>query len=149
MLADGLVLAAESKPDLLVDVATLTAACTTALGDRVAGIFGNDDELVAQTIRAGARAGEVLWRLPISEEMPVKVRTYSKVADLMQHNVDVYGGALYAAAFLQEFVGDQRWAHLDIAGPGYNGRGPHGHVPSGGTGFTVSTLVELATELSG
>ena len=148
VLADGLVLAQESNPDLIVDVATLTGACETALGDRVAGIMGNDDDLVLRTIEAAARVGEVLWQLPIAEEMPVKVRTYSKVADLMQHNIDLYGGALYAAAFLQEFVGDHRWAHLDIAGPGFNSRGPYGHVPSGGTGHSVATLVELATELA-
>ena len=149
VLADALVLATESKPDLIVDVATLTGACETALGDRVAGILGNDDALVAQTIAAGSRAGEVLWPLPISPEMPVKVRTHSTVADLMQHNMDTYGGALYAAAFLQEFVGEHRWAHLDIAGPAFNNRGAFGHVPSGGTGFTVSTLVELAADLAG
>ena len=148
ILADALVLAGEAEPDLILDVATLTGACVTALGDRVAGILGNDEALVAQTVGAGARAGELLWPLPISDEMPVKVRTYSKIADLMQHNVDTYGGALYAAAFLQEFVGGRRWAHLDIAGPGFNDRGPHGHVPSGGTGCAVATLVELATELS-
>jgi leucyl aminopeptidase len=148
VLGDALVLATESKPDLVLDVATLTGACVTALGDRVAGIMGNDDALVARTIAAGARAGEVLWPLPISREMPEKVRTYSKVADLMQHNVDTYGGALYAAAFLQEFVGDHPWAHLDIAGPSFNGRGPYGHVPSGGTGCTVATLVELAADLA-
>jgi leucyl aminopeptidase len=148
VLADGLVLAQESNPDLIVDVATLTGACETALGDRVAGIMGNDDELVLRTIGAAARVGEVLWQLPIAEEMPIKVRTYSKVADLMQHNIDTFGGALYAAAFLQEFVGDHRWAHLDIAGPGFNSRGPYGHVPSGGTGHSVATLVELATELA-
>jgi leucyl aminopeptidase len=148
VLADGLVLAQESNPDLIVDVATLTGACETALGDRVAGIMGNDDELVLRTIGAAARVGEVLWQLPIAEEMPIKVRTYSKVADLMQHNIDKFGGALYAAAFLQEFVGDHRWAHLDIAGPGFNSRGPYGHVPSGGTGHSVATLVELATELA-
>ena len=148
VLADALVLATEAKPDLIVDVATLTGACETALGDRVAGILGNDEGLVTQTIGAGARAGEVLWPLPIADEMRVKVRTYSKVADLMQHNVDLFGGALYAAAFLQEFVGDHRWAHIDIAGPGFNERAPYGHVPSGGTGVTVATLVELATELS-
>ena len=148
VLDDGLVLAQESNPDLIVDVATLTGACETALGDRVAGIMGNDDELVLRTVGAGARVGEVLWQLPIAEEMPVKVRTYSKVADLMQHNIDLFGGALYAAAFLQEFVGDHRWAHLDIAGPGFNSRGPYGHVPSGGTGYSVATLVELATELA-
>ena len=106
VLADGLVLATEAEPDVLLDVATLTGACEVALGDRVAGIMGNDDALVEQTIGAGARAGEMLWQLPISAEMPVKVTTYSKIADLMQHNVDTYGGALYAAAFLQEFVGE-------------------------------------------
>jgi leucyl aminopeptidase len=149
VLADALVLATESAPDLIVDVATLTGACVTALGDRVAGIMGNDDALVEQTIAAGARAGEALWHLPIPPEMPEKVRTYSTVADLMQHNVDTYGGALYAAAFLEEFVGDHRWAHLDIAGPSFNNRGPYGHVPSGATGCTVSTLVELAATLGG
>jgi leucyl aminopeptidase len=149
ILADALVLASEAKPDLLLDVATLTGACETALGDRVAGILGNDDGLVTRTVDAARRAGEALWPLPIAEEMTTKVRTYSKVADLMQHNVDLYGGALYAAAFLQEFVGEGLpWAHLDIAGPSFNGRAAYGHVPSGGTGIAVATLVELATALA-
>ena len=149
VLADALVLATEAKPDLIVDVATLTGACETALGDRVAGILGNDEALVTQTVGAGARAGEVLWPLPISDEMPVKVRTYSKIADLMQHNVDRWGGAIFAAAFLQEFVDGTPWVHLDIAGPAYNNRGAHGHTPSGGTGFGVPTLVQLARDLVG
>ncbi len=149
VLADALVAAGEVGPDLLVDVATLTGAAETALGDRVSAIFGHDDAAVARVRAAGARVGEALWQLPISEEMPVKVRTYSKIADLMQHNVDVYGGALYAAAFLAEFVPDGvPWAHLDIAGTGFNRRGAYGHVPSGGTGVSVATLVELATELA-
>jgi leucyl aminopeptidase len=150
ILGDALVLASESKPDVLVDVATLTGACETALGDRVAGVMANDDTLAQRTVAAGGRVGEALWQLPIAEEMTTKVRTYSKVADLMQHNVDLYGGALYAAAFLQEFVGEGiAWVHLDIAGPGFNERAPWGHVTSGGTGVAVATLVELATELSG
>jgi leucyl aminopeptidase len=149
VLGDALALATESEPDVILDVATLTGACITALGDRVAGILGNDADLVAQTIAAGSRAGEALWELPITPEMTTKVRTSSKVADLMQHNVDTYGGALYAAAFLAEFVGDRRWAHLDIAGPAFNNRGPYGHVTSGGTGSSVATLVELARDLAG
>ena len=149
VLADALVLAGEDEPDLVLDVATLTGACETALGDRVAGILGNDEALVERTVAAGARAGEALWPLPITDEMGHKVRTHSTVADLMQHNVDGYGGALYAAAFLREFVPEGlAWAHLDIAGPAFNNRGPFGHVPSGGTGFAVATLVELATELA-
>jgi leucyl aminopeptidase len=143
-----LVRATEDKPDVIVDVATLTGACETALGDRVGGLMGNDDDLVARAQRAGERAGEALWPLPIATEMTDKVRTYSKVADLMQHNVDKFGGALYAAAFLQEFVGEHRWAHLDIAGPAFNDRGPYGYTPSGGTGFPVAMLVELAGDLS-
>ncbi|MGZ4536030.1 MAG: leucyl aminopeptidase [Nocardioidaceae bacterium] len=149
ILGDALVRAVESAPDLVVDVATLTGACETALGDRIAGVLGNDEDLVEQVLAAGRRTGEGLWPLPISPEMTEKVRTYSKVADLMQHNIDKFGGALYAAAFLQEFVGDTRWAHLDIAGPAFNGRAAFGHTPAGGTGFAVPTLVELARDLAG
>jgi leucyl aminopeptidase len=149
VLGDALVSVTESEPDLVLDVATLTGACVTALGDRVAGILGIDADLVARTIGAGARVGEALWELPITPEMTEKVRTASTVADLMQHNTEGFGGTLYAAAFLQEFVDGRRWAHLDIAGPAFNTRGPHGHVTGGGTGFTVATLVELATELAG
>jgi leucyl aminopeptidase len=76
------------------------------------------------------------------------VRTRSDVADLMQHNVDTWGGALYAAAFLQEFVGGRRWAHLDIAGPGFNSGSAAGHLTGGGTGFGLTTLVDYARGLS-
>ncbi|MGZ6803466.1 MAG: leucyl aminopeptidase [Nocardioidaceae bacterium] len=148
ILADALVLAREAQPDLIVDVATLTGACEQALGDRVSGLLGNDEALVARVRAAGERAGEPLWPLPIPAEMPVKVRTHSKVADLMQHNVDRYGGALYASAFLAEFAGDTPWAHLDICGPSFNGRGAWGHVTPGGTGVGVASLVELAADLS-
>ena len=129
-------------------MATLTGACEMALGDRVGGVLGNDDALVAEAIAAGARAGEAFWQMPIAREMTEKVRTSSTVADLMQHNIDKVGGTLYAAAFLQEFVGDRRWAHFDIAGPAFNEKGPYGHVPSGATGIAAATLVELAAELA-
>ncbi len=148
VLADALVRATEDKPDLIVDVATLTGACQVALGDRVAGLLGNDEAFVADVKSAGERVGEALWPLPITEEMTEKVRGNSKVADLAQHNTERWGGALYAAAFLQEFVGEHRWAHLDIAGPAFNEKGPYGHVATGGTGMSVATLVELASTLS-
>lgn len=148
VLADALVKATEGKPDVIVDVATLTGACVVALGDRVAGLLGNDDSLVADVKAAGDRVGEAFWPLPITEEMTEKVRTNSKVADLAQHNSERWGGTLYAAAFLKEFVGEHRWAHLDIAGPAFNDKAPYGHVPSGGTGMSVATLVELADSLS-
>jgi leucyl aminopeptidase len=148
ILADALVKSTESKPDVIIDVATLTGACMMALGDRVSGLMGNDDDLVAQVSAAAGRAGEPVWHLPIPEEMGEKVKGNSKIADLAQHNIDRWGGALYAAAFLREFVGTTRWAHLDIAGPAFNDKSAYGYTLPGGTGVMVATLVELARELS-
>ncbi|GAB2746931.1 leucyl aminopeptidase [Nocardioides pakistanensis] len=148
VLADALVKATEDKPDVIVDVATLTGACVVALGDRVGGLLGNDEALIADVKAAGDRAGEAFWPLPIPEEMGEKVRSNTKIADLAQHNSERWGGTLYAAAFLREFVGEHRWAHLDIAGPAFNEKGPYGYVPSGGTGMSVATLVELAGSLA-
>ena len=144
VLADGLGKATEERPDLIVDVATLTGACVTALGTRVAGVFSNDEELHEAIPQIAAEVGEAMWPLPIPDEMPEKVRS-SKIADLGNHNPDKYGGALYAAAFLREFVGDGiRWAHLDIAGPAFNEGEAFGYTPKGGTGSGVRTLVALA-----
>jgi leucyl aminopeptidase len=148
VLADALVKANEDKPDVIVDVATLTGACQVALGDRVAGVMGNDDELIGTVKSAGERVGEALWPLPIPDEMREKVRNNSKVADLAQHNTERWGGALYAAAFLREFVGDSTWAHVDIAGPAFNEKPAYGYVTPGGTGMSVATLVELADTLA-
>lgn len=147
VLADALVKAAEHKPDVIVDVATLTGACVVALGDRISGLLGTDDDLVADLQEAATAAGERVWHLPIPPEMTEKVRTNSKVADLAQHNAERWGGTLYAAAFLAEFTAGQRWAHLDIAGPAYNEKGPYAHITAGGTGHSVATLVELARRL--
>jgi leucyl aminopeptidase len=148
VLADALVKATEDKPDVIVDVATLTGACQVALGDRVAGVMGNDDELIGTVRSAGERVGEALWQLPIPDEMGEKVRGNTKIADLAQHNTERWGGALYAAAFLREFVGENTWAHIDIAGPAFNEKGAYGYVTPGGTGMSVATLVELAETLS-
>lgn len=142
ILGDALVRAVEAEPDLIVDVATLTGAMVLALGDRVAGAMGTDD-VVAQLVAAGSAGGEAIWPMPIPDEMKDRV-TSSKVADLIQHDWIRWGGGLYAAAFLREFVGDVPWGHLDIAGPGFNNGGPWGHITSGGTGFAVATLIDLA-----
>lgn len=146
LLGDALVLAAEEEPDLVVDIATLTGHLQLALGDRVGAVIG-DDEVVESVLAAGRAAGEAHWRMPIPEEMRERV-TSSKVADLLQHDWVRWGGGLYAAAFLREFTGGLPWAHLDIAGKEMNGGGPYGHVPSGATGFGVSTLVHLARGLA-
>jgi leucyl aminopeptidase len=148
VLADALVKATEDKPDVIVDVATLTGACQVALGDRVAGVMGNDDELIGTVTSAGERVGEALWHLPIPDEMGEKVRGNTKIADLAQHNTERWGGALYAAAFLREFVGDNTWAHVDIAGPAFNEKPAYGYITPGGTGMSVATLVELADTLA-
>jgi leucyl aminopeptidase len=148
VLADGLTTAAAQKPDLIVDVATLTGACVVALGDRITGVFSNDEQTHADVPRIADEAGELMWPLPIPEEMHEKVRT-TKIADLSQHNPDKWGGALYAAAFLREFVPDATpWVHLDIAGPAFNEGGPFGYTPKGGTGAAVRTLVALASSRS-
>ena len=147
VLADGLALAAEAGPDHIVDVATLTGACVVALGSHTSGILGNDDDF-GDTVHAASRAaGESMWKLPITEEMKGIV-TSSSIADLRQHNPKPYGGALFAAAFLREFVGEVPWAHLDIAGPSFNEGSAFDYTPVGGTGAGVRTLVRLATELA-
>lgn len=148
VLADALALAVKGRPDAIVDVATLTGACVQALGDRIAGLMGNDQSLIERVAAAGAAAGEPSWHLPIPDEMGEKVRGNSKIADLAQHNSERWGGALYAAAFLREFVGKVPWAHLDIAGPSYNEKGPYGYTPTAATGTTVATLVELAASFA-
>jgi leucyl aminopeptidase len=146
VLADGITTANDDKPDLIVDVATLTGACVVALGDKVSGVFANDEQLHREIPEIATRAGEHMWPLPIPDEMKEKVRS-TKVADLSQHNPERWGGALYAAAFLREFVGDGiRWAHLDIAGPAFNEGEAEGYTPKGGTGAAVRTLVQLAAE---
>ena len=140
ILADALALAVEESPAAILNLATLTGACVVALGDRIAGLFG-DDEPVEEVLAAAATSGELMWRLPIPAQMTSAVREGSSVADLHQHNWVRWGSASFAAAFLHEFAGAIPFIHLDIAGPGYNSSAPWGDVPSGGTGFGVRTIV--------
>jgi leucyl aminopeptidase len=149
VLADGITTANKVKPDLIVDVATLTGACVVALGTKVSGVFSNDEELLKEVPEIASAAGEQMWPMPIPDELYDKVRT-TKIADLSQHNPDAWGGALYAAAFLREFVAKGTdWVHLDIAGPAFNEGGPFGYTPKGGTGTAVRTLIALARERAG
>lgn len=146
VLADGLALAVEAGAERIVDVATLTGACVVALGERTTGVLGNDETLGDAVLAAAKVTGESMWPLPIVEEMKAAVGS-SKIADVRQHNPKPYGGTLFAAAFLREFVGEVPWAHLDIAGPSFNDGGEHGYTPAGGTGVSVRTLVQLAQDL--
>jgi leucyl aminopeptidase len=146
ILADALVRATESKPDVILDVATLTGHMVLALGDRVGGVMGADD-VVTAVVAAGDTAGEPHWPMPLPETIVERVRA-SKIADLLQHDWNRSGGGLYAGAFLQEFTEGLPWAHLDIAGPSFHTGSPYGHVTNGGTGFAVTTVVEYARQLA-
>jgi len=145
VMADALARASEDKPDLVLDVATLTGACVVALGDRVAGLMASDDETAALVLDAAELAGEDFWQLPIPHHL--RAALDSKVAD-MKSSGSRSGGALTAAAFLQRFVGELPWAHLDIAGPAFNAQDPYDYVPAGATGHAVRTLVALAASLA-
>jgi leucyl aminopeptidase len=140
ILADALALAAEDKPDAVVDVATLTGAAMVALGDKIAGLMGNDDAWNEQVQAAADAVGEPVWPLPLPTEY--RKLLDSEVADLRNISTGSYGGALTAALFLEEFVDGVPWVHLDIAGPARAG-GDDGYLVKGGTGFAVRTLVEV------
>jgi leucyl aminopeptidase len=146
VLADGLQRALEQDPDVIVDVATLTGHMMLALGSKVGAAFG-DDAVVAALVEAGRESGEKHWPMPIPPDVVDRVHG-SKIADIAQHDWVRWGGGLLAAAFLREFVGDKPWAHLDIAGPGFNGGSAAGHWTPGGTGFALTTLVDYARALS-
>ena len=143
ILADALALAAREKPDCMINLATLTGACMVALGNQVAGIFGNDRPLVETLLRCGRETGEKLWELPLVKEYREDIR--SSIADLKNIGGS-HGGAITAALFLQEFVAQTPWVHMDIAGPAFAERDML-TCPKGGTGFGVHTLVEFLSTL--
>ena len=142
VLADGLSLAAEQRPDAILDIATLTGAQIVALGAKITAVLGNHDGLVDQVRSAGDRAGEPIWPLPLAEQYRVDID--SEVADLKNIGEPGQAGAVVAGLFLQEFVDGIPWAHLDVAGPARSDS-DDGYVKKGATGVAVRTLVELLT----
>jgi len=143
-LADALGYAKKFEAKLIIDVATLTGACRAALGDVYSGAFGNNQGLVGKVIAAGAEAGELIWQLPMHEQY--KEQNKSDIADIK--NVGgKYGGAITAAQFLAEFVGDTPWVHLDIAGTRLSEK-EQGYLVKGATGVSVRTLVNLVLSLA-
>jgi leucyl aminopeptidase len=145
ILADALSLAAEDKPDAVIDLATLTGACVVALGEGVAGLMGTSDAWITQVRAAADLAGESIWPLPLPA--PYRKMLDSEIADMKNISHGGYGGALTAGLFLKEFAGDVAWAHLDIAGPA-RASSDDGYLVRGGTGFGVRTLVELASSFT-
>jgi leucyl aminopeptidase len=142
VLADALAYLTEKKPQCIVDTATLTGACVVALGTDIAGAFGNDDVLAQELVAAGTRVGEPIWQMPLWKDYRQLID--SKVADI-KNTGKRYGGAITAAWFLAEFVGDTPWVHLDIAGPAFQ-EGAHDLGPAGATGVPVRALVRWIQE---
>lgn len=140
VLADALSLAVETEPDAIIDLATLTGACVVALGERTAGLLGNDEELTEKVMDAAEAVGEPIWPLPIPDHL--RKTLDSDIADLRNIGTGPYGGTLSAAAFLREFVAEVPWAHLDIAGPASTSAVYDEHG-KGGTGYGVRTLARL------
>ncbi|MFO1518654.1 MAG: leucyl aminopeptidase [bacterium] len=141
ILADALAYAAKQKPDWMINLATLTGACLVALGDLYSAILGNNPELIQKMIDTGKKAGENLWELPLVEDYKEEMK--SSVADI-QNIGGPYGGTINGGLFLQEFVDDIPWAHIDIAGPSWANK-PWAYAPKGGTGIMVRTLCRLLT----
>jgi len=138
VLADAMAYAVDKlKPAVLVDIATLTGAIKVALGQRVGGYFANNEALSEHLDRAGAGAGEPLWRFPLVADYEEKLA--SKVADA--DNAGGGAGAITAALFLQHFAGDVPWAHLDIASVG-DSPDEHFEWTTGPTGFGVRMLLD-------
>lgn len=139
-MMDGLALAAEEKPDAIIDIATLTGNAMLALGELTAALYGNNDALVERITEAAALSGEQVWRMPM--ERKHRKLLDSKIADL--GNVGgKYAGAGQAALFLEEFVDSRPWAHLDIAGT-MQTESDDVWRPAGATGYGARLLLEVA-----
>jgi leucyl aminopeptidase len=155
VMADGLVAASREKPDVIIDVATLTGAIVMALGHRHTGVMG-DDDTVATFLDAARSVDEPAWQMPLPEYMEDTLE--STIADLINANMsDRAGGASFAGLFLRRFVGRVSdaddapripWVHLDIAGSGENGGAPYGFTEKGPTGAMVRSIVAFAENAS-
>lgn len=141
-LADALCYACDLNVDEVIDIATLTGACMVALGTVASGIMGNDEELIARLIKTGKDSGETYWQLPMFSEYKNSLK--SDIAD-MKNTGSRYGGASAAGVFLQEFVKDTKWCHIDIAGTAYLEK-PQKEFIAGATGVGVRTLLNYITE---
>lgn len=141
ILADALAYAAKKfKPDVLIDIATLTGACAVALGEKIAGYFTCNDELAKAIASSAEKTAERCWRLPMPEDYKELLK--SDFADIHNMSSSRFGGAIAGALFLSEFVNNATWAHLDIAGPAYVKK-PADYCSIGGTGFGVRLFCDL------
>jgi leucyl aminopeptidase len=144
ILADGLSLGAESKPDAMIDIATLTGACLAALGKRMAGVLGNNAGVIDQLKASSTRTDELLWELPLFADY--RRMLDSNVAD-MRNIGGPLAGATTAALFLSEFVGSTPWAHLDIAGP-MDADSDSGWLNRGATAYGTRLLIDFCANFT-
>ena len=145
VLADAVARACEDGPAYLIETATLTGAQLVALGNRTAGVMGSDElrDLIAET---GRGVGEQAWAMPLLEEQEDELK--SPIADIRNTHNARTGGMLFAGLYLSRFVPeDVEWAHVDIAGPAWNGGAPYGYTPKRATGAPVRTIVETLSRL--
>ncbi|MBN2057911.1 MAG: leucyl aminopeptidase [Candidatus Saganbacteria bacterium] len=142
VLADGITYARKLGVKKIIDVATLTGACISALGDAASGIMGNDQQLIDQLVEAGRESGEKLWQLPLLEEY--KDYSKSKVADIKNATEQGMAGPSIGGLFLQLFAENAAWAHIDIAGTAFLGK-ERGYLSYGATGVMVRTFINLLT----
>jgi leucyl aminopeptidase len=140
VLADVLSFAVDAGVDRIVDLATLTGACVVALGEDVSGAFTNDEAWCETLLAAAKSVGEDVWQMPMWDHYEDLIK--GDVGDI-KNTGGRWGGAITAARFLQHFVGDKPWVHLDIAGPAFASSNKP-HREAGATGHMVRTLVELA-----
>ncbi|MBX3237607.1 MAG: leucyl aminopeptidase [Nitrospiraceae bacterium] len=139
ILSDALAYATRYKPAALIDIATLTGACVVALGQFAIGMFGTNDRLKESVRKAGLRAGERVWEMPLWDEYFEQLR--SDVADM--RNIGGRGGGMITAAlFLSKFVGDCPWIHLDIASTDWSER-ERAYIPKGPTGIGTRLLIQF------
>jgi leucyl aminopeptidase len=145
ILADALAYAIEQGADRVVDIATLTGAVMIALGSTYAAVIGNDDDLASQIEGVGEETGELVWRLPLHPEYKALMK--GTFADLTNAAAKRKAGTISAAGFLEEFVGDTPWAHLDIAGTAWDVGRPY--TGNDASGYGVRLLTGLARSLAG
>lgn len=144
ILADALDYACKQGAKQMVDVATLTGACSRIFGSACSGGFTNNDEFYSKVVAAAKQSGECIWQLPTFEEYKEMIK--SDVADIKNVGGPV-AGASTAALFLEEFVENRPWVHLDIAGTAYLDK-DNGYQVKGGSGASVPTLISLALNIA-
>ncbi|MGV7220304.1 MAG: leucyl aminopeptidase [Nitrospinales bacterium] len=145
ILADALAYADRLKPKAVIDLATLTGACVVALGHQAAAVVGTDPKLIEKLKASGDKTGERVWELPLYEEFDNAVK--SDIADLKNiSSPGVGAGTITASAFLKAFVGDNPWAHLDIAGVAWS-KEEKPYIPRGAAGFGVRLLIDYLKSL--